>query len=606
VRPGGRVTAEEGAAAIGERPGDGNGGDPTPDAAERAALLAGENLRATAEMVSDPGPSGSAELGDGGEMAEMTEAAAVSTARVTPGRTVRDRAFARNSSVLLATSLLARTLGFFRDTVIADKFGATGLTDAYFVANTLPTFLNGVLQGALGSVVVPTVAEEFAAGRSARAYGTLSGLTVYLGAATLLFCTLVTVLAPQIVAGLAPGLHHAPTAVRLARILVWTVAFSAFAYLGAAASMAQERFAYMSLGPIFMSGSATLVLVVFRHPPIDYLALGLLGGNILQFGFQLWPHVNRRTLPALRRPAVADPAVRRMLHVAWPSLISSSVGQINVLVDRMFGSFLRMGSITEVTYADRLIQVPLALFGTAVANASYPEMARAYSAGETGVLREVILRDLRAILLFTVPVTGLLFGLAYNIVWAVFKHGAMSAGEADVVVAALNAYTGCLIPYSVRTVLNRGFFVTGRTRQLASLSVWMVLLNAAGDALLSRLIGAPGLALGTTIDQWISIVASFMLLRRFLPFLPIRDTVDAFARLLVATLPLAAAAWATAHGLDALRPFFRVGLIGKMVTVVVAAGVGMAVGYAALRLVRYPDLDLFMGRFGALLPRRRR
>lgn len=524
-----------------------------------------------------------------------------------PSPGIKRMGYMRSSGLLIGTTLAARLMGFLRDVVIADKFGAVGTTDAYFVANLLPNFLNGVLQGALSSVVVPSVSADFAGGDAKRAYRLLFGLSALLGWAILALVLLVSFATYPLVHIMAPGLHPGEVlvAVHLTRILVWTVAFGAYAYLGAAALQAQERFVYMSLGPICMSGSATLVLLAVHHPPIVLLAIGLLIGNALQFLLQVLPHLKwRLQFPRWSEIAPRGAEVKTLTRRAWPALISSSVGQVNAIVDRFFGSFLPVGSITEVTFANRIVQVPLGVFGYAVSNASYPEMARAYTEGRVDHVNGLMLRDMRMILLLSVPLTGLFVALAGPIVSAVYRHGHLDTAMANVIVFTFLYYTGSLIPFSVRTVVNRGFFLTGKTRILAQISVVFVILNAAGDAIFSKLIGAPGLALGTTIDQWISIVITIYYLRRSMNLVPMRDSLDAFVRAIVATIPLSLAALgARFYAIHLMGPV-AASTVGRILVVLIAGLVGLVVGVVAFWVVRYPSLDQVAARLRRRLRRR--
>ena len=572
---GGRDAEEEGhAAAAGE------------DEAAAASALGGSR------PVSLAGPD--AELANPLEIEVPPVLEGMGTGGGPPAPGIRPMGYMRSSGLLIGTTFAARMVGFLRDVVIADKFGATGLTDAYFVANLLPNFLNGVLQGALSSVVVPTVSADFASGNARKAYRLLFGLSVIIGWAVLALVLLVTFATAPLVHIMAPGLPvgEVAVAVRLTRILVWTVAFGAYAYLGAAALQAQERFVYMSLGPICMSGTATLVLLLVHRPPIMLLAIGLLIGNFLQFLLQTLPHLEwRRQFPRMRDISPREAGVGTMTRRAWPALISSSVGQVNAIVDRIFGSFLLAGSITEVTYANRIVQVPLGVFGYAISNASYPEMARAYSEGRLDRVNGLMLRDMRMILLLSVPLTGLFIALAGPIVSAVYRHGHLDRAMANVIVFAFLFYAGSLIPFSVRTVVNRGFFLAGQTRMVARISILFVVLNAAGDAVFSRWIGAPGLALGTTIDQWISIVVTVYVLRRTLNMVPMRGSLDALVRAIAATIPLSVAALLARSVTVRLMGPVASGTVGRLLVVVIAAAVGLLIGALAFWAVRYPALD---------------
>lgn len=509
----------------------------------------------------------------------------------------RGPSFARTSALIVALTLLSRLMGFARDIVISYKFGATGWTDAYNVANSVPSFLSSVLQGGLDSVIVPYVSPYFGRGEMRRGYGLVNALAVYAALPVAILVLLITLFAHQVVQVLAPGMSPAHIAVgaTMSRILVWTVAASVYFYLGAAALVSNEKFFYMAAGPVFMSASATAVLLLVPNPPILLLAWGLFAGYMLQFLFVAIPIARDfGHFPSLREVSPADPEVRRMLGLAWPALISSSVGQVNTLVDRWFGSHLAAGSITDIVYASRIATVPLGLFGYAISNASYPSLARAYKAGDHETLREIWTRDLRVIILLTTVMMALLVALAGPVVAATYHHGRLTATAAAVISQSLVWYSLCLVPFGVRTVINRGFFMTGHSRTLSQISVVFVLFNLVGDAIFTPLMKAPGLAFGTMVDQWISIVGTVYILSRLLPALPQRAALDAFVRAALASLPLGVAAYLGDHLLAAALPAFAPTVVGRFVVVLVGMLVGALVGLGALFAVRYPGLGAML------------
>jgi|GEM_PF-2822766 len=540
------------------------------------------------------------------EVGPVVEVPAPPAEASTGGR--RGPTFARATSLLIGMTLLSRIVGFLRDMVIAYKFGAYGITDAYNVANGLPTFLTSVLSGGLDSIVVPHVGPYFGRGDTRRAYGLVNALALYAGGAAAFLVLVVTLFAPQVITILAPHLrpHDIQVGAHLARILVWTVAFGVYFYLGAASLIANDRFFYMSVGPVFMSASATVVLLLVHRPPIVLLAIGLLIGYILQFLFVAVPIArNWKSFPSLREIGPGDPEVKSMLRLAYPALISSSVGQVNTLVDRFFGSGLAIGSITEVTLANRVAQVPLGLFGYAVSNASYPGLARAYKDGDMVRLKALWTRDLRVIILLTTAVMAEMVALTSPIAYAAYRHGRLTSSAASVIASALLWYALCLVPFGVRTVVNRGFFLTGNSRILSRISVVFVVLNAAGDAIFSRLMKAPGLAFGTMIDQWLSIGGTFYFLSTIMPALPTRAALDAFGRAVAASVPMGLAAYFGDHLLAGALPHFAASVAGRFVVLAFGAGVGAAVGVGSFIAVRYPELDAVISRVRGILAGRR-
>lgn len=450
----------------------------------------------------------------------------------------------------MGLTILARLMGFFRDTLIALRFGASPATDAYIVAFTLPNFLVAVLSGALNSVLVPKVASLVSAGQTKKAWDIIFSSFLWLTAVATLLILLLWVFSDRVVALLAPGFPPAEAALAasLARILLGFVFFSVSAYLAGAVLNAHHRFAFAALGPAVMSGAAVIALLVLPHPPITLLADALLVGSMLQFVLEVSP-----LLPSIMqnkgRPHPLEGEVLRMGKLSVPVLVSSSVGSGNTIVDRIFGSSLAAGSITSLAFADRVIQVPFGVFGAAVSTALFPRFAETLAASDKESFTRLVMAGLRLVVLVTFPVTAAVLALAPPIIDVLFRHGAFTSQAAALTALCLRAYAFALIPYSLNIVLTRAYFAFEATLYIGMASVGMLVLNAVADALLVRVMGAPGLALATVVVEgtYATILISG-LLRRLPDF--------RFGKFAKETVPVAAMA-----ALAGLGAFLASGLI---------------------------------------------
>lgn len=471
-------------------------------------------------------------------------------------------------------TVLARLMGFLRDTLIAYRFGASHVTDAYVIAYMVPTFLNAVIAGSLNSVVVPRVTEARTVQGEEASWGLVSSTYVWVFLSSLAVSSLLAASAPLVVQVLAPGFgrqEHRLTA-ELARILVWTVLFSNLGYLSGSILNAYRRFAFAAVAPMMVSGTAVLSLAFLPHPNIETLAWAIFCGAALQFLLETLP-VARMAFRHRLRARLREPELGRMGKLSFPILISSSVSQANVIVDRIFGSALSSGSITALSFADRVVQVPLGVFGQALSTAIFPELSEAWARTDDLRFRRLLTNGLLAVFLITIPITGVLLVFALPVIALLFHHGAFSLAATRLTAGCLAMYALALIPYSANVVIQRAYFVLEETFFIGISSLLMLLLNALLDWAFVGPLGAPGLALSTSVVQWTFMVLLIVQLRRRHGPLGLRRVLLASGKALVATVP------AVLIGTWTLRHVGHLLVLRLLAAVLATGGVYLALAY---------------------------
>src|SRR5947208_2775474 len=281
-----------------------------------------------------------------------------------------------------SATLVSRVVGFVRDIVVALVFGAGPVTDAFFVAFRIPNILRRLLaEGALSTAMIPVFSEYFVTQsrpevlRMLRAVLALAlvalGVTALLGIAT----------APWLVTAIAPGIAEDPArgglAVLLTRVMFPYVVLVGLAALAAGALNAQGRFFASALGPAVQNVGMILAISLLASrvdPPILSLAIGVLLGGIGQLLVQL-PSLRRSGLLVLPGSQFRHPALARLLRLLLPAVFGLAAVQVMVFVNTLLASLLRPGSISYLSYADRVMAVPLGVFGIALACASVPVLA---------------------------------------------------------------------------------------------------------------------------------------------------------------------------------------------------------------------------------------
>ena len=417
----------------------------------------------------------------------------------------------RSSAVVGAMTLLSRVLGLARDVILAAVLGATANADAFFIAFRIPNFLRRLFaEGAFAQAFVPVLAECREAGGSAGVRDLIDHVAGALGAA-LLTLTLLTVTAAPLVAALfAPGFVAQPPKFALTADLIritfpYLLLISLTGMCGAVLN-SYGRFAVPAFTPVLLNLSliaAALLAAPYFAEPAFALAWGVLLAGVVQLLFQL-PFLYRLQLLPRPRWSLRHPRVRQVLTLMVPALFGVSVSQLNLLLDTVLASFLPTGSVSWLYYSDRLTELPLGVFGIAVATVIMPALS-AHSAAQRGEsFSRTLDWALRSVLLVALPATLALLLLAEPILIALFLYGELSTRDVAMAALSLRAYALGLVPFMLIKILAPGFYARQDMRTPVRIGIIAMVANMGLNLLfvlpLMRLwgVGHLGLALATS------------------------------------------------------------------------------------------------------------
>jgi putative peptidoglycan lipid II flippase len=316
--------------------------------------------------------------------------------------------------------------------------------------------------------------------------------------------------APQIVRFIAPGFAATPgkleLTVYLTRILFPFLPMIALAAVLMGMLNAQQRFFVPALAPALFNAAAISIGVGLwaagASPPtaVLYWTLAVLFGGLVQFGVQI---------PALRsagwsyRPRFdrrfADPGLRQILRLMVPAFIGLSATQLNILVNNVLASQLEQGSPSWINYAFRLMQLPIGVFGVAVATVNLAAVSRSAAAGDMQGFRTTLAASLKLVAFLTLPAMAGLVALREPIIALLYEHGRFTAHDTERTAAVLAAYAVGLYAYASVKVLAPAYYALHAPRLPLYASLLAVASNIAASLALYRTLGAPGLALGTSL-----------------------------------------------------------------------------------------------------------
>ncbi|HKJ84411.1 MAG TPA: murein biosynthesis integral membrane protein MurJ [Mariprofundaceae bacterium] len=407
-------------------------------------------------------------------------------------------------------TLVSRVLGFARDILIARVLGAGLLADAFFVAFKLPNFFRRLLaEGTLTVALVPVLAEERKKDEVA-AHDFLDALAGLLLATLLLLTLLGMAGMPVLLLVFAPGFHDEPdrwaATLHLARWMFPYLAMITLAAMSWAVLNTYRRFAVAAASPALLNIAlifAAIVLAPNMENPAMALTLGVLLGGTLQLAIQF---------PALRRigwtprprfrPTMAP--VVRTLKLFGPAVTGVAAVQINILVGTILATLLPIGAVSYLYYSDRIVQLPLGLFGIAMSTALLPSLSGHVAAGrQTDALHE-LRQGLAWLTWITLPATVGILLLAGPIITTLFEQGRFTATAAAATAHALQAYGVGLMSFCWVRVLSTACYAHQDSKTPMRYAAASVAANILLAMILMWPLGYLGLALATSLASWLN------------------------------------------------------------------------------------------------------
>jgi putative peptidoglycan lipid II flippase len=392
----------------------------------------------------------------------------------------------RSTAIFSAATLLSRLAGFARDMLQAALFGASSATDAFTIAYRIPNYLRRIFaEGSFASAFVPTFTALKEQGDHAALKDFIDHVAGALCAVVLLVTGLGMLAAPLIVGLIAPGTLAEPgkfaLTAEMLRIVFPYLFFISLVALAGGVLNSFGRFGLPALTPVLHNLAviaAMLLLAGHMDVPAKALAWGVFAAGIAQF-LLLWPSLARLKLLPRLRLNLRHEGVRRVFRLMLPTLFSSSVAQVNLIVGTVFASLLVAGSQTWLWYSDRLVELPLGLFGVALGTVILPHLSGRYAASDGEGYGRALDWALRTVLLIALPAGLGLLLLAEPVVSTVYGRGAFTAFDAQMAALSLMAMSIGIPGFMLSKVLAPAFFSRQDTRTPMRAALWTVGCNVA-------------------------------------------------------------------------------------------------------------------------------
>ena len=498
----------------------------------------------------------------------------------------------RATATVSGFTLLSRISGLFRDVIIARAFGAGALTDAFWVAFRIPNLLRRLFaEGAFAQAFVPILGEAKNTHDETAIKTLLDRVALALFAILLIVTVVGIISAPTVVIMMASGLGAAgredsfDAAVVMTRIMFPYIVCMSMVALASAVLNTWRKFAVPAFTPILLNLSmiaAAFGIAPHLTHPVYALAIGVMLGGLLQLTVQ-WVALGKLGLqPRLSinvRQALVDPMVRRIMRQMLPATLGVSVAQISLLINTNIATWLTPGSVTWLSFADRLMEFPTALIGVAIGTVLLPTLSKASTNMADGRYSNLLDWGLKLVLLLGLPAAVTMMLIPQALVSVLFHYGAFQATDVGQTRLAVVAYSVGLIGILAVKVLAPGFYAQQNIRTPVFIAICVLAATQLMNFVFVPLFAHAGLALTVGLGATLNALALLIGLRRRGIYQPNPGWWPFIARIGVALLAMAGClAWISARfDWIALQssPALR---IGALVLILAAAGVTYMAG----------------------------
>ena len=527
--------------------------------------------------------------------------------------TLQQVSLIKSASTVSLLTLVSRITGFARETLIAALFGASALTDAFNVAFRIPNLFRRLFaEGAFSQAFVPVLAATRAEKGDDATRLLVDKVATLLAWAVLLTSILGVLAAPGLVWLMASGLQQTPlglqAAVNLTGLMFPYIAFMSMVALSAGVLNTWRRFAVPAATPVVLNvcmiASAWLGapwLAAQGIEPIYSLAVGVMAGGVLQLAIQipalrqlgLLPHIS--VSPKHIRAAWQDAGTRKILAMMGPALLGVGVAQLSLVINTQIASHLTPGSVSWISYADRLMEFPIALLGVALGVVLMPQLAAAKAASDSLRYSAMLDWGLRLVWVLALPCGVALLVFAGPLVSVLYHYGAFTAHDVQQTSLALTGYGVGLLGLVAIKVLAPGFYANQDTRTPVRIAVMVLVFTQVMNLLLVPYLAHAALTLSIALGALVNALSLLIGLRRQGQYQPLPGWGRLLLQVLLATGVLGAGLYGLTQHVDWVgmrsEPWQRIGLMA-----LVLAG-SFVVYFTTLRVIGV-DLRALLRRSG--------
>ena len=495
--------------------------------------------------------------------------------------------------IVMTATVFSRISGFLREALITNKLGTDKIGDAYNAAFLLPDLMfQLLLGGALAAALIPILSgyiEKNEEEEGWKVLGTFINITFI---AIFIFCTMGIFFAPKIVPLIdkkfyLKDLETQILAVKLTRILFPSVAFLMLAGICNGVLNSYQKFASAAYGPVLYNLGGVLSLFLLGSESAqgaERVAYGVLVSAVIYFIFQFT--VTYSKLKYFRfKIYLKHPGFIRMFKLAIPSLISSSITQINLIVSSSFTTYAAAGSLTLFNTANRTWQLPLGIFAQSMGVALLPTMSARLAVGDLDDYKNILNKGLKTVLFLAMPSAVAFIVLGESIVRSLFKFALFTEEDVHVTGYILMFFSLALVAQSAQAILGRAFFAANDTKTPLLIGLSTLVVNYAFSFLLYEPMGVAGMALANSISSVIYSILLIVILNRKMGGLYLKKLITFMVKVTASALIMGI----VLYPVNMILPVDINSKISQVINLGIEVAVGVAIYFGVTMLLRLEE-----------------
>ncbi|HUM44741.1 MAG TPA: murein biosynthesis integral membrane protein MurJ [Fervidobacterium sp.] len=490
----------------------------------------------------------------------------------------------KTAFVLMVITIVSKIVGFGREIVLSYVYGASAITDAYLISQTIPAVIFSFISAGIATGFIPLysrILNERGQIEANRYTNNLTNTLLLLSSVIVVFVLSFTQPIVKIFASGFSG-ETLELAIRFTRISVFGVYFTALLNIFAGFLRLHENYIIPALVGLPMNLVIIASLFISTKTNIYVIAVGSVVATASQL-LLLIPFVRKtgyRYQPILN---LRDEYIKMMVYIALPVVAGQSVNQINVLVDRILASGIAVGGISALNYANRLNGFVQGLFVASISSVMYPMISKMAAEKNIKGLKASISEAISVINLLVIPATIGAMIFSKEIVTLLFGRGAFTPEAIDMTANALFYYSIGMIAFGLRDILSRAFYALQDTKTPMINAAIAVVINIILNLALSRYLGIGGLALATSIATIVGTLLFFVTLRKKIGGFGLKEITISFIKICMASIIMGILAWSTYQILETK--------INSNISLILAIGVGALSYFIFIYFMKIPEVD---------------
>lgn len=464
---------------------------------------------------------------------------------------MEDKILAKHAGKTAFGTICSRILGYIRDMFVANLFGIGMFADAFYAAFRIPNLFRRMFgEGSFSAAFIPVFSHYLHTKDKDETQKFLNAIF------TVLFIILVVisafgmvfspVLTKVVVWGFSDNPEKMQITIELTRLMFPFIVFICLAAFLLAILNTLHSFFIPALAPSSLSVSEIfyiLAIVPLISPgnQIKGLALSVIFGGALHF-FVQYPKLKNLGWHLKFKINLKHTGVKKVALLMVPSLVGLSVDQINAFVDNICASFLGNGPVSSLYYSNRLMQMPLAVFGLAFATASLPAMSKAYAEKDIVTLKNSLNYSIRFTIFTLMPAAVGLMVIGLPIVKLLFEHGKFNALGSVITSKALFFYSLGLPAYAISKIFANAFYSFQDTKTPVKTAIVAMIVHVFLCIVLMNPMGVSGLAFATALSSYFNVIVLTIYLRKRIGNLGLKQVMFSSFKSLIASIITAAVA----------------------------------------------------------------